>query len=464
MNRLLIVSNRIPVTARVEEEQVNLDRSTGGLVTGLRGPHERSEGVWIGWPGELPRLNQRQRLQLEGRLAELRLVPVYLTRREVHDYYEQVANGALWPVFHYSIARLPWHPHAWNTYREVNEKFAEAVARLYRSGDLIWVHDYHLVLLPAMLRRLLPEARIGFFLHIPFPAQEVFRVLPWREEILRGLMGADLIGFHTAAYVEDFSDSVRQVLGLEGAGDSLTCDGRTVALGDFPMGVDAAGWAGWAEDPEVREEVEAYRRDAQGRKILLGVDRLDYTKGIVERLMALEELLEREESASEQARFVQVTVPSRERVEAYAALRRRVDELVGRINGKHTTPTAVPIHRLHKALPPQQVAALYCAADVLLATPVRDGMNLVAKEFVASRVDGDGVLVLSEFAGAASELREALLVNPYSVDRLAGTIRQALEMPEAERRRRMKAMRKRVMKHDVHRWVDSYLSALRACG
>lgn len=463
MNRLLIVSNRLPITAQVEGNEISLDPSTGGLVTGLRGPHERSEGLWVGWPGELPRLSEERRRQLEQRLAELRLVPVYLTRREIRDYYEQIANGALWPVFHYSIERLPWHPRGWDTFRAVNERFAEAIAQQYRPGDLVWVHDYHLVLVPWMLRRLVPDARIGFFLHIPFPAQEVFRVLPWRGEILRGLMGADLIGFHTSAYLKGFVDSVRQVLGLETAGDSLLCDGRVVALGEFPMGIDSLAWAAWAEDPEVEREIETFRRESLGRTILLGMDRLDYTKGIPGRLLALEELFEREPALSRRARFVQVTVPSRERVEDYATLRRRIDELVGHINSRFATPTVMPIHRVHKSLPQQQVAALYGAADVLLATPLRDGMNLVAKEFVASRTDGDGVLVLSEFAGAAAELREALLVNPYDVGELAHTIRQALDMPEAQRRARMKALRDRVMEHDVNHWADSYLSALRAC-
>lgn len=463
MNRLLIASNRLPITARVEGNEISLDPSTGGLVTGLRGPHERSEGLWIGWPGELPRLDPQRRGDLERRLAELRCVPVYLTRREIRDYYEQIANGALWPVFHYSIDRLPWHPRGWDTFREVNERFAQAIAQQYLPGDLVWVHDYHLVLVPWMLRRLVPDARIGFFLHIPFPAQEVFRVLPWREEILRGLIGADLIGFHTSAYVRGFADAVRKVLGLHTGGDSLTCDGRVVTLGEFPIGIDSQAWAACAEDPEVQRDVETFRRESLGRAILLGMDRLDYTKAIPGRLLAMEELFEREPALSRRVRFVQVTVPSRERVEDYATLRRRIDELVGHINSRFATPTAMPIHRVHKSLPQSQVAALYCAADVLLATPLRDGMNLVAKEFVASRTDGDGVLVLSEFAGAAEELREALLVNPYDVGELVQTVRQALDMPEAERRSRMKPMRRRVMKNDVHRWADSYLSALQAC-
>ena len=331
----------------------------------------------------------------------------------------------------------------------------------YQPGDLIWIHDYQLMLLPEMLRKRLPDANIGFFLHIPFPSSEVFSALPWRDEILRGLLGADLIGFHTPPYLRHFATSLRRVLGIDVAVDRILEDGREVRLGVFPMGIDADAWERRSEEPEVRARAEEIRREGGDKKILLGIDRLDYTKGIPRRLLAIERLFQIEPSLREQVRLIQITVPSREKVGPYAELRRRIDELVGRINSTYGTPGWVPIHSLHRSLPEEEVTALYRAADVMLVTPLRDGMNLVAKEFVAARTDRDGVLVLSEFAGAAAELGEALHVNPYDVDHMAQRFRQALLMPDMERRSRMRALRLRVMSHDADRWAQSFIDAMR---
>jgi trehalose 6-phosphate synthase/phosphatase len=313
-----------------------------------------------------------------------------------------------------------------------------------------------------MLRELLPMARIGFFLHIPFPSAEVFSVLPWREEILRSMLGADVIGFHTPEYLRHFANTLVRVLGLDAQVDHVVEGGREVQLGVYPMGIEASDWNARAERDDVLANAAGIRNEAGGQKLLVGIDRLDYTKGIPRRLLAFERLLKQYPELKEQVRLLQVSVPSRERVGSYNEFRRRVDELVGKINGELATPNWTPIVNMHRSLSPDEVAALYRAADVMLVTPLRDGMNLVAKEFVASRSDEGGVLVLSEFAGASWELGEALHANPYDLDHLAVRIRQALEMPEGERRSRMRGLRRRVLSYDVHRWVAAFTDDLRA--
>jgi trehalose 6-phosphate synthase/phosphatase len=328
----------------------------------------------------------------------------------------------------------------------------------HRPGDLIWVHDYQLMRVPALIRERIPDARIGFFLHLPFPASETFRILPQRERILEGLLGADLVGFHTAAYVRHFSSSVLRTTGAWTEVDRIPWRGREVRLGVFPMGVDAGEWKALAADPDVLQETRTLRGGAQ--RLLVGIDRLDYTKGISRRLLAYEQLLVRQPDLREQVRLVEGAVPSRTGVGEYQGLREEVDALVGRINGRFGTPTWSPVHYLYRGLSPKEVAALYRSADVLVVTPTRDGMNLVAKEFVASRTDGDGVLVLSEFTGAAAELAEALLVNPYDLEGTADALLRALTMPAQERHVRMAHLRTRVETYDVHRWAREFLDRL----
>ncbi|HEX3702144.1 MAG TPA: bifunctional alpha,alpha-trehalose-phosphate synthase (UDP-forming)/trehalose-phosphatase [Vicinamibacterales bacterium] len=459
-NRLVIASNRLPVSTEIADGEIVLSPASGGVATGLRAWHERSSGVWVGWPGTLTRLSKTQRQQVDAQLAARHIVPVHLTRREVREYYDEFSNGVLWPVFHYLIDRLPLEAATWESYRRVNEHFADRIAEQYQPGDLIWVHDYQLLLVPGLLRQRLPDARIGFFLHIPFPAGEVFRILPWRRDILEGLLGADLIGFHTYSYVQHFAAALSDVSGTEPEDDRVWVDDRPVRLGVFPMGIDATAFRDLASSADVDAQVEMIRREARGRRILLGVDRLDYTKGISRRLLALEHLLRDDPSFRERIRLIQVAVPSRDAVPSYQELSREVDGLIGRINGTYGTATAVPIHYLHQSVTREQLVALYRAADVMLVTPLRDGMNLVAKEYVASRTDDDGVLVLSEFAGAAEELHEAVLVNAYDTRDLAAKIRNALDLGPDERARRMRTMRRRVMAHDVHRWADEFVRAL----
>jgi trehalose 6-phosphate synthase/phosphatase len=462
MPRLLLVSNRLPVTVKLERGRVAVVRSSGGLATGLAAPHEQSKGLWVGWPGDTSRFTAEQREALDAQLAELRTVPLHLSASEVSRYYEGFANGVLWPLFHYLLDRIPLHERDWEAYRRVNQRFADTAASHYRDGDTLWVHDYQLMLVPKLLREKLPHARIGFFLHIPFPGSELFRTLPWREEVLEGLLGADLVGFHTLGYVRHFMNTLQLVLGLAPNIDRVRFEGREVRLGAFPMGIDAASFAAMAELPQAQREVARLRRGDE--KLILGVDRLDYTKGIRRRLLAVDRLLEKEPSLRGKVRLLQVCVPSREKVPEYAAFREEVERQVGRINGLHGTPFSTPVQFLFRSFSAQRLAAMYRAADVMLVSALRDGMNLVAKEFAASRVDGDGVLVLSELAGAANELGEALLVNPYDIDDMADALHQALTMPEGERRQRMRGLRRQVFTYDIHRWVRTFLDALDHAG
>jgi trehalose 6-phosphate synthase/phosphatase len=458
--RLLIVSNRLPITIRLREHHLQLVQSSGGLATGMRGCHEVMGGLWIGWPGDVSGLTAAHRAELAEQLDARGIVPVALTPQEVREYYEGFSNGVVWPLCHYLLDRIPLHSRGWHVYRDVNAKFADHVAGHYRPGDIIWVHDYQLTLLPGMLRERVPDARIGFFLHIPWPSAEVFRILPWREEVIRGLLGADLIGFHTRTYARHFGDAVRSIARLDAGNHQVVVDGREVRFGAFPMGIDVDRFQRLASTPQTCEQAETIRREADGRAILLGIDRLDYTKGLLRRLLAFERLLEHDTELRDRVRLIQVAVPSRTGVAPYRAYRQELDELIGRINGSVGTVNSVPIHYLYRSVSQQQLVALYRAADVMLVTPLRDGMNLVAKEFVASRVDQDGVLLLSEFAGAAEELGDAVLVNPYDVESMMSAMRRALRMDRAERAAHMRALRAAVLPRDVHQWAQRFIATL----
>ncbi len=459
-HRLLIVSNRLPVTAELTAAGIRVASSSGGLATGLRAWHEGSDALWVGWPGSVSGATASQLEDLRRSLFEQRIVPVHMSDELVHAYYDGFANRVLWPTFHYLIDRLPVDAPGLDAYREANEAFAEAVAGVYRPGDTIWVHDYHLMLVPALLRARFPSARIGFFLHIPFPSSEIFRTLPCRREILDGLLGADLVGFHTFAYMRHFMMSLLHVEGLEADIDRVRVQDRELRVGVFPMGVDVESFGRMAADPDVAGRADAIRHEAGGRRIVLGVDRLDYTKGIPRRLEAIESLFQRHPSLRDEVRYIQVAVPSRGNVDEYYQFRTEVEQRVGRINGTYGSVSSLPIHYVHRSVPPDELTALYAAADVMLVTPLRDGMNLVAKEFVASRLDEDGVLVLSEFAGAAAELNGVVTVNPYDVAGIGDAIQRALTMPEEERRVRMRNLRRCVAGNDVRAWVESFVAQL----
>jgi trehalose 6-phosphate synthase/phosphatase len=457
--RLILVSNRLPITAQFQGQEFSLEQSGGGLATGLKGARARTGSTWIGWPGEVP-AGAKLRADLEGELEKQGLLPIFLTRAEVKGFYEDYSNAAVWPVFHDLIDQLPLEITGWEMYEEVNQRFAEAVAQVYEDGDLIWVNDYHLMLAPAQIRRLHPRARIGFFLHIPFPHSDMFRVLPQRKELLEGLSGADLIGFHTRSYVDHFLSAVQTILGERVHGSTIRRHRRTVSAGAYPMGIDAATWESRARSTPVAKEVLSLMQDAGKRKIVLGIDRLDYTKGLPRRIAAIERLFQHDPTIAERVRFIQVTFPSRERIESYAGLRRQLSEMVGRINATYGSPRSLPIHLMLRSFSEEDVSALYSAADIMLVTPLRDGMNLVAKEFVASRLHDDGVLILSEFAGAADEMPEALIINPYDTEGICRAIHQAIEMPSSEQRERMTRLRAKIMNHDVHAWSETFLADL----
>jgi trehalose 6-phosphate synthase/phosphatase len=459
--RVIIVSNRLPVTVRLDGDTPRLEPSCGGLATGLRGVHEQSDGVWIGWPG-VAGLSATATRRVDERLDELGAAAVPISAEELAGFYTRYANGTLWPVLHGRTDAAVPAPTDWDTYRAMNLRYAEVVWRHLRPGDQVWVHDYHLMLLPRLLRARRPGARIGFFLHTPFPELDALATLPraQRAALVDGLLGADVVGFQTSGDAAHFLDAARTV--LDRPAWRTTVDGGThgVHVGVFPIGIDAEAFAARAADPRV--EAEAERLRAAGRPLFVGVDRLDYTKGIPERIEAFARLLEAQPELQGSARLFQLAVPSREDVPAYRALRERVEGLVARVNARFARDGWTPVEYVYGSVDPTRLAALYRAADVMLVTPLRDGMNLVAKEFVASRVDDEGVLVLSERAGAAAELRAALLVDPGDVAGLARSYHAALAMSAAERRVRMRRLRAVVHGHDVYRWAGAFLDRLRA--
>ncbi len=454
---LVIVANRLPVD-RVENPDGTSSwrRSPGGLVTALEPVMRANDGAWIGWPGGTS-------LDLEPFVEDgLSLVPVPLDASEIEEFYEGFSNATLWPLYHDVVAKPEFHREWFDSYVRVNRRFAEKAAEVAAEEATVWVHDYQLQLVPAMLRDLRPDLRIGFFLHIPFPPAELFQQLPWRRQLLEGLLGADLVGFQRPGAAQNFVRLVRQRVGHKTHREEVYLpDGRTVVAGAFPISIDTQGLEELARSEAVQQRAKEIR-DQLGnpRHVLLGVDRLDYTKGIYARLRAFSELLAEGHIDVEDAVFVQVATPSRERVEQYRVLRDDIDRLVGRINGDLGRIGRPAISYLHSSYPREEMAALFQAADIMVVTPLRDGMNLVAKEYVACRFDDDGALVLSEFAGAADELRQAFLVNPYDINGMKATMLEAIHADPKDLHRRMRAMRRTVAEHSVSTWASSFLRAL----
>jgi len=457
---LVIVANRLP-SRRVQRNGERVwAQSPGGLVSALRPVLERQHGAWIGWTGQAD--DAPAPFALEG----IDNVPVGLSRQEMQRFYEGFSNRTIWPLYHDAVRTPEFRRIWWRSYEQVNRRFAERAAEIASDGATVWIHDYHLQLAPAMLRELRSDLRIGFFLHIPFPPTELFVRLPWRRQILYGLLGADVVGFQTQPGAANFARLSERFAGAEiGDDGALTlseAEGRrrVIARG-FPISIDFAEREKMASTERCRRGAANLRRKLGGsRRIILGVDRLDYTKGIDIRLKAFRELLQTRRLSVHDCVFVQIAVPSRERVQEYIDLRRDIEEMVGGINGEFGEVGRIAVQYMHRSLPPERLASYFAAADVMLVTPLRDGMNLVAKEYVASRIEDSGALVLSEFTGAAKELSDALLVNPHDVDGLQAAIERALSMPEEEARQRMRSMREVVRANDVHRWAGSFLEAL----
>ena len=455
--QLVIVANRLPVD-RVDlpDGSTEWRRSPGGLVSALDPVMRANDGVWIGWAGGTQ--TDLEPFEEDG----LSLVPVPLSAEEIEGFYEGMSNATLWPIYHDVVAKPEFRRAWWDNYVTVNRRFADQVVEVAEEGATVWVHDYQLQLVPQMLRELRPDLRIGFYLHIPFPPAELFAQLPWRRQILEGLLGADLVGFQMAGGAGNFVRLVRQRVGHKTHRDLVYLpDGRTVRAAAFPISIDTSGFEELARTEGVEERATEIR-EALGkpRKVFLGIDRLDYTKGIIARLRAFSELIEDGELTVDEAVFVQVATPSRERVEQYRILRDEIDRLVGRINGDLGRIGQPAISYLHSSYPREEMAALYRAADVMVVTPYRDGMNLVAKEYVACRYDDAGALVLSEFAGAADELRQAWLINPYDINGMKTALLEAYRSPDKETTRRMRAMRKTVLKNDVDAWARAFLTGL----
>ena len=464
-HNFVVVASRLPVD-RVEgpDGRAEWQRSPGGLVTALEPVMREAGGAWIGWSGDAGPAPGA--FEADG----LHLVGLSLSEAEVRNFYEGFCNATLWPLYHDVIAPPQFHRRWWEAYVTVNRRFARAAAEQAAPGATVWVHDYQLQLVPRMLREQRDDVRIGFFNHIPFPGYEIFAQLPWRRQVVEGLLGADLLGFQRRADATNFLRACRRAVGLttqgaDRAGPTNPAVTREVQAAAFPISIDAKGLAEIARRDEVGKRA-AQIREALGEPglVLLGVDRLDYTKGIVHRLRAYGELVD-EGRLGPRPVLVQVASPSRERVEAYQTLREEVEGTVGRINGQHGQVGYAPVHYLHQSYPREEMAALYLAADVMLVTPLRDGMNLVAKEYVACRNDENGTLVLSEFTGAADELAGAFGVNPHDIEGMKNAIvRAATATSPAEARRRMRAMRRRVREHDVARWAASFLDTLNGTG
>ncbi|TFH36299.1 MAG: bifunctional alpha,alpha-trehalose-phosphate synthase (UDP-forming)/trehalose-phosphatase [Anaerolineales bacterium] len=459
-DRLIVVSNRLPVTVKASDSGYSYAPSVGGLATTLNTLRSEMEMIWIGAPGlDIPDPQDQAVVRRELR-EQFDSIPVFLDAATFDAYYNGFSNGSIWPLFHYFPQYAHYDSDEWRAYQSINQNFCEAILKVAQPTDTIWVHDYHLMLLPAMLHKVLPDTTIGYFLHIPFPSYEIFRMLPWREEILQGLVGADLIGFHTYGYARHFLSSLLRLLGYEQDFGWVTLDDRRIKIDTFPLGVDLQRFEDARDSKASQSEVNDLRDQVGDRKVILSVDRLDFTKGILERLRAYESFLRDNPDWYGKVQLISLLVPSRTRVPEYRSLKRQVDELIGKVNGEFGQPGWTPITYLYRSVPFERLVSLYRIADVALVTPLRDGMNLVAKEYLASRPDGSGVLILSETAGAAEELGEAIIVNPHDEEEMVEGIHQALTMPLEEQKNRNLVMRRRLARYDTQRWAREFMQAL----
>ncbi|WP_204080521.1 alpha,alpha-trehalose-phosphate synthase (UDP-forming) [Mycobacterium riyadhense] len=468
-SEFVVVANRLPVDLeRLPDGTTTWKRSPGGLVTALEPLLRKQRGAWIGWPGLVD--GDADAAAEPAVQDDLRLHSVHLSAEDVADYYEGFSNATLWPLYHDVIVKPIYHREWWERYVDVNRRFAEATSDAVVQGGTVWVQDYQLQLVPKMLRELRPDLTIGFFLHIPFPPVELFMQMPWRTEIVKGLLGADLVGFHLTGGAQNFlylsrqllgANTSRALVGVRSRFGEVELESRTVRVGAFPISIDSGALDHAARDRNIRRRAREIRAElGDPRKILLGVDRLDYTKGIDVRLKAFSELLAEGRAKRDDTVLVQLATPSRERVESYQILRNDIERQVGHINGEYAEVGHPVVHYLHRPVPRDELIAFFVASDVMLVTPLRDGMNLVAKEYVACRSDLGGALVLSEFTGAAAELRQSYLVNPHDLEGVKDAIEAALNQTVEDGRRRMRALRRQVLAHDVDRWARSFLDAL----
>ena len=461
--RLIVVSNRAPFRIVHEAGRERVQPTVGGVATTFLHLLETHGGLWVAWSGGTETPKQMD-IRRKGQPFSVALIG--LTERQISHYYWNMCNRGLWPLMHFMPRKCHFGAIDWECYREVNEQFTRSCSAQLRSGDTVWIQDFHLALLPDLLHETSPNRPIGLFWHIPFPAADVLAEFPWAKELLKGMLGADLIGFHTSAFASNFLDCCQNMLGLriDREAGGVFHDARTTKVGTYPIGVPVGFFQALRSDPKVRRRVARITRTMKGERIILGVDRLDYTKGLPERLHGFERFLEQNPQYHQRVTLVQIAVPSRTRVPEYRALTREVEELVAGIVTRFSIEGWLPIRYIYKQYDPEVLVAYYLAADIALVTPLADGMNLIAKEFVATHSRDDGVLILSELAGAAVELKDALLVNPYDSDQIARELKHALEMDEGERRRRMRALRQVVEDNTLGKWSQAFLYALHAAG
>lgn len=460
MGKTIIVSNRLPVKVLRKDNELHFTPSEGGLATGLSTVFKSGSSRWIGWPG-LYTENDEEYTIITKKLEKESMLPVFLSEDEIRDYYEGFSNGTLWPNFHYFTEFAIYEQALWDSYVIVNQKFAKEVIKIAEPGDTVWVHDYQLLLVPELIRKKLPDISIGFFQHIPFPSYEIFRLLPWRKEIMMGMLGSDLIGFHTYDDMRHFLSAVSRVAGLSSSHGQLELKGRRVIVDSFPMGIDYDKYANIAQSQVTRDKITMFRASLGNQKLILSVDRLDYSKGITQRLHAFEMFLEKYPEYKQKVSILMVVVPSRDQVEKYKELKEEIDETVGRINSSYGRISWTPIHYYYRSFALESLSAFYCLADVALVTPMRDGMNLVCKEFIASKIDKKGVLILSEMAGASKELSDSLLINPNDVNAIVDAMHKALTMPVSEQVKRNTIMQRSLKRYTIHHWVALFMERLK---
>lgn len=458
MSKTIIVSNRLPVKISEKDGEYVLNPSEGGLATGLGSIYRQGYNVWIGWPGV--DVNEAAQPQITSQLAALSLKPVYLTQEEINNYYEGFSNEILWPVFHYMSVYARYEQTYWDFYYQVNTKFRDAILEVAEPGDVIWIHDYQLLLLPGMIRAEVSDMAIGYFQHIPFPSFELFRLIPWRTELLEGMLGADLLGFHTFDDSHHFLNAVTRLLPVNASANVVMVNDRAVVAETFPMGIDNQKFELLCDDPEVLKQLDALKEAFKDMHMVLSIDRLDYSKGIIQRLQAFELFLQLYPEYIEKVVLYMIVVPSRDTVPQYKELKESIDRLTGAINARFRTINWHPVNYFYRSFPAETLSALYNFADVGLVTPMRDGMNLVSKEYVASRKNNDGVLILSEMAGASKELIESLIVNPNNIGAMARALHEAINMPLKEQQRRMKQMKQVVAKFNISHWVKLFMTRL----
>lgn len=457
--KLIIVSNRLPVKARIQDDGIFFEKSAGGLATGLNSLNISYEKHWIGWSGAYVQ-DDKSEEELAQNLENYNFHPVFLTEKDVELYYEGYCNSTLWPLLHYFYTFARHDQEFWESYKKVNSLFAEKVREIATEDDIIWIQDYHLFLLPTMVREFLPSVRIGFFLHIPFPSYELFRALENRKELLLGMLGADLIGFHTFEYMRHFISAIYRILGVVSDDITFHYGNRTFSIESFPMGINYKSFHDAHKQDEVKVLASTFREQYKNIKIVLSVDRLDYSKGIIQRLEAFRLLLQTRPEWLGKVSMVMILVPSRDSVDSYNELKIKIDETIGSINGTYSRPEWIPIHYFYKGFSFDELVAFYYESDIALVTPLRDGMNLISKEYVAAKGKRPGVLILSEMAGAAIELKSALLVNPNNINEIADTLDIALRMDPSEQRQRIRSMQKTIKKQDIVKWAGDFIEEL----